>query len=278
MTAFHDVQFQPDISYGASGGPGYSTGIVTTVSGQKRRNANRAMARGRWNVTHGPKKRGQVGELIASFRARRGRASGFLFKDWTDCQALAQSLGVGDGSRKTFQLVKHGAIGGVLKTRLIAKPVAGRVEFYRDGIKESSGWSVDTTAGLVTFGIAAAAGIQVAADVAFDVPVRFDSDQMDPTIETYQLASRGGRLGRPRDHCQAADRASHVPGLHGMERANGGPTRDSPGFARNCRGASLTGTLEPIVRRRASAPVSFRPSRRLGTRWYACLGSLPSSV
>ena len=29
------------------------------------------------------------------------------------------------------------------------------------------------------------------ADFEFDVPVRFDSDQMDLTIETYQLGSWG---------------------------------------------------------------------------------------
>ena len=34
-------------------------------------------------------------------------------------------------------------------------------------------------------------GVQVTADFEFDVPVRFDSDQMDLTIETYQLGSWG---------------------------------------------------------------------------------------
>ncbi len=35
MTGFHEVQLPPDISYGASGGPGYSTTVVTTVSGPR---------------------------------------------------------------------------------------------------------------------------------------------------------------------------------------------------------------------------------------------------
>ena len=191
MTGFHEVQFPPDISYGASGGPGYSTSIVTTVSGHERRNANWASARGRWNVAHGLKKREQVAELIAFFRARRGRAFGFRFKDWTDYQALAQALGVGDGSAKTFQLVKHYPSGGEIETRVIAKPVASTVKVYRDGTEATSGWSVDTTTGLVTFSIAPAAGVQVTADFAFDVPVRFDSDQMDVTIETFQLGTWG---------------------------------------------------------------------------------------
>jgi uncharacterized protein (TIGR02217 family) len=191
MTGFHEVQFLPDISYGAAGGPGYSTTVVPTVSGHERRNANWAMARGKWNVAHGLKKREQVAELIAFFRARRGRAHGFRFKDWIDYQAFAQSLGVGDGTTTTFQLVKHYASGGAVETRLIAKPVAGTVKLYRDGVEATSGWSVDTTTGLITFGIAPAVGVQVTADFAFDVPVRFDSDQMDVTIETYQLGTWG---------------------------------------------------------------------------------------
>ncbi len=112
-------------------------------------------------------------------------------EDWTDHQALAQSLGVGDGASKTFQLVKHYPSGGVVESRIISKPVAGLVKVYRDGVEAASGWSVDTTTGLVTFTTAPATGVQVTADFSFDVPVRFDSDQMEVTIETYQLGTWG---------------------------------------------------------------------------------------
>ena len=86
------------LSYGASGGPGYSTTVVTTVSGHERRNANWVQARERWNVAHGRKKCEQVATLIAFFRARGARAYGFRFEDWTDYQGLAQRLGVGGGT------------------------------------------------------------------------------------------------------------------------------------------------------------------------------------
>ncbi|WBQ12887.1 DUF2460 domain-containing protein [Hyphomonadaceae bacterium BL14] len=191
MSGFHEVQFPPDISYGASGGPGYSTTVVTTVSGHERRNANWAAARGRWNVAHGLKKREQVATLIAFFRARRGRAYGFRFRDWTDYQALAQLIGVGDGATKTFQLIKRYASGGEIEARIIAKPVTGTVKITLDGVEAASGWSVNTSTGLVTFTTAPPSGVQVTADFEFDVPVRFDSDQMDITIETYQLGSWG---------------------------------------------------------------------------------------
>jgi uncharacterized protein (TIGR02217 family) len=191
MPDVHEVRFPPDISYGAVGGPGWSTTVVTTVSGHERRNANWSEARGRWNVAHGLKRREQVAELIAFFRARRGRAFGFRFKDWTDYQALAQTLGTGDGTTMSFQLAKHYASGGEVVTRTLAKPVAGTVKVYRDGIEATSGWSVDVTTGLVTFATAPAAGVIVTADLDFDVPARFDTDQMEITIETFELGSWG---------------------------------------------------------------------------------------
>jgi uncharacterized protein (TIGR02217 family) len=104
---------------------------------------------------------------------------------------LAQLIGQGDGATKTFQLVKTYASGGEVETRVITKPVPGTVKIYRDGVEAVSGWSVNTATGLVTFNVAPASGVQVTADFEFDVPVRFDSDQMDLTIETYQLGSWG---------------------------------------------------------------------------------------
>ncbi len=191
MSGFHEVQFPPDISYGASGGPGWSTTVVTTVSGMERRNANWSQARGRWNVAHGLKRREQVAELIAFFRARKGRAFGFRFKDWTDYQALAETLGTGDGTTRTFQLTKGYNSGGEVETRTITKPVAGTVNLYEDGVEATSGWTTDTTTGLVTFTTAPATATVVTADFEFDVPARFDTDQMELTIETFDLGSWG---------------------------------------------------------------------------------------
>jgi uncharacterized protein (TIGR02217 family) len=40
---------------------------------------------------------------------------------------------------------------------------------------------------LVTFSMAPALGVEVTADFEFDVPVRFDTDHMAVTIESYRL-------------------------------------------------------------------------------------------
>ena len=92
---------------------------------------------------------------------------------------------------KTFQLVKTYVSGGVIESRAITKPVAGIFKLYRNGVLATSSVTVDHSNGVVTFSTAPAAGVIVTADYEFDVPARFDTDQMDITIETYALGSWG---------------------------------------------------------------------------------------
>jgi uncharacterized protein (TIGR02217 family) len=187
MSGFHEVRFPDNIAYGATGGPEFATTVVATGSGHEKRNINWSQARGRWDVASGLKKQAQIDELIAFFRARRGKAYGFRFKDWTDYAATGQLLGTGDDAQIQFQLVKHYPSGSVIEVRTITKPVAGTVKVYLDSVEQVAGWSVDTTTGLVTFSTPPVLGVEVSADFEFDVPVRFDTDHMAVTIETYRL-------------------------------------------------------------------------------------------
>jgi uncharacterized protein (TIGR02217 family) len=186
---FHEVQFPADISYGASGGPEYSTDVVTVGSGYEQRNINWSQARGRWNVAHGVKTKAQMDTLIAFFRARMGKAYGFRFKDWTDYKALGEQLNTGDGTTKIFQLIKTYVNGGFSTTRIIKKPVLGTVKIYVDEALQTSGVAVDITTGRVTFSIAPAQGALITADFEFDVPARFDSDYMPITLQHHQVYS-----------------------------------------------------------------------------------------
>ena len=187
MTGFHEVRFPDNIAYGATGGPEFATTVVVTGAGHEQRNVDWAEARGRWDVASGLKNQAQLDELIAFFRARKGKAYGFRFKDWTDYKATGQLIGTGDGAIKTFQLVKRYPSGSVIEVRTITKPVAGTVRVYKDGVEQLSGWSVDVTTGVVTFSTAPAAGVAITADFELDVPVRFDTDHMAVTIESFQL-------------------------------------------------------------------------------------------
>ena len=186
MTSFHEVRFPDNIAYGATGGPEFATTVVATGAGHEKRNVNWAQARGRWDVASGLKKQAQIDELIAFFRARRGKAYGFRFKDWTDHKAIGQLLGTGDGVQTQFQLVKRYPSGSVVEVRTVTKPVAGTLRIYKDAVEQLSGWSVNVT-GLITFTTAPAMSVEITADFEFDVPVRFDTDHMAVTIETFRL-------------------------------------------------------------------------------------------
>jgi uncharacterized protein (TIGR02217 family) len=186
---FCDVRFPDDISYGSSGGPGYSTSIVATEGGHEKRNARWQQARARYNVAHGVKTRAQLEALLAFFRARKGRAHGFRFKDWSDFQGTAQPLGTGDGNRTDFPLVKTYSSGGESEIRLIRKPVAGTVRVYVNGALVQVGVSVDSATGIVHFTAAPANGTVITADYEFDVPVRFDTDMLSASLDAYGVHS-----------------------------------------------------------------------------------------
>ena len=186
---FVEVQFPQDISYGSSGGPEYATDIVISQSGYEQRNVGWEQARARYNVAHGVKTKPQLDALIAFFRARKGRAYGFRFKDWTDYQASNEMIGTGNGTTTQFQLVKHYTSGSVTEARIIKKPVTGTVQIYVDAVQQGSGVSTDTATGLVTFMSPPASGATVSASFQFDVPVRFDTDRLSATLESYGIQS-----------------------------------------------------------------------------------------
>jgi uncharacterized protein (TIGR02217 family) len=196
--AFHEVRFPDNISRGARGGPERRTQIVELASGDEERNASWANSRRRYDVAYGIRRADDLAAVVAFFEARNGRLHGFRFKDWGDHKSCLpsgmpsptdQAIGTGDGATTAFQLVKRYASGSQTWLRTITKPVAGTVRVAFDGEEQLSGWSVDTTNGVVTFDSAPAEGVAITAGYAFDVPVRFDTDALDVTLDLERLGS-----------------------------------------------------------------------------------------
>ena len=98
-------------------------------------------------------------------------------------------IGTGNGAITTVALLKRYSSGAQSWTRAIAKPVAGSVRIALNGVEQMSGWSVDTTTGSVNFAAAPGAGITITAGFEFDVPVRFDTDVLDVTLDIERLGS-----------------------------------------------------------------------------------------
>ena len=193
-SSFHEVQFPPDISYGATGGPGYSTGVVTMPSKGEQRSQNWAQSRCSYNVAQGVKNQAQLDALIAFYRNRKGKAFGFRFKDWTDFTAVKQVCVAVEEPVHTYQLQKvYTDAAGFIETRRITKPVSGTVKVYGDEVLLTDGYAVDYTKGLITLAYDLNPyPIIVTADFEFDVPVRFDSDEMPISLDTFSTYSWSG--------------------------------------------------------------------------------------
>lgn len=184
MTPFADVSFPIAIGAEASAAPSFSTSVVTSASGHEQRNANWQQARLRFDAGPGIRSDAELGELLAFFRARRGSAVAFRFRDpfdnssngMTDVPTGAdQTLGTGDGEQTRFALAK--TYGGG-EQRRVTRPVPGSVRVSVSGEEQLSGWTLEPL-GYVLFDDPPEAGAAVQAGFLFDCPVRFAEDRLD---------------------------------------------------------------------------------------------------
>ncbi|HEX8578534.1 MAG TPA: DUF2460 domain-containing protein, partial [Allosphingosinicella sp.] len=190
VDAFEDVRFPIALGREASAEPAFSTQIVTGAGGAEQRNSDWADARLRFDVGAGVRSEEDLHALIAFFRARRGAAVGFRFEDPFDHssngmtgtpEAGDQAIGIGDGVRTEFALVKHYGE----QERRITRPVAGSVRVAVDGEERIGGWTLGPL-GRVQFDAAPGDGAEVRAGFRFDVPVRFAEDRLPVSRATFE--------------------------------------------------------------------------------------------
>ncbi|HEX3810026.1 MAG TPA: DUF2460 domain-containing protein [Rhizomicrobium sp.] len=192
---FHDIRFPTAISFHSSGGPMRKTEIVTLGSGFEERNAVWANSRRSYDVGYGVKTLDDLHAVIAFFEARMGRLYGFRLKDFTDFKSCApgqavsptdQRIATGDGTTTTFPLTKTYSSGAGSWTRVIAKPVHGTARIALNETEQTTGFSVNANTGIVTFDTAPDNGVAVNAGYEFDMPVRFDTDQLAINLSNFQ--------------------------------------------------------------------------------------------
>ena len=191
VTPFEDVLFPIEIGAEASVAPNFSTNIVTSASGFEARNVNWSQARLRFDAGPGVRGDAELETLLAFYRARRGPAVAFRFRDPYDNSshgmtgeptAADQAIGTGDGTRSRFALVKNYGGG---EQRRITRPIAGTIRVAVDGTELATGWTLDDK-GFVQLGQAPAAGAVVTAGYLFDVPVRFAEDRLEINRATFR--------------------------------------------------------------------------------------------
>lgn len=217
--AFHEIKFPTNISLGSRSGPGFSTYITELDSGAEQRIARRSTPQYKFDVSYGVKTHIQLAALRTFYNARLGCANGFRYQDFLDYASTAdgltppnagavvvtnadQNIGTGDGSKTQFQLIKTYSDAAGSTQRIITKPVhtngaghgGGTVLIAKAGVSQTSGWTVNTVSGIVTFSVAPAIGEAITAGFEFDVPVRFGKeidDVLSMSIDEWNTGQVG---------------------------------------------------------------------------------------
>ena len=97
-----------------------------------------------------------------------------------------QSIGQANGTNASFQLIKSYGEGAGTYIRTIAKPLAASVVVAIDGTQQLPGtFDIDETDGSLTFSTPPQNGSNITAGFEFDVPVRFESDELTVNLAAF---------------------------------------------------------------------------------------------
>jgi uncharacterized protein (TIGR02217 family) len=199
-SSFHEVRFPLDIGLGSRSGPVRRTEIVTLASGREHRNARWANSRRRYDAGLGVRNLDALHAVVIFFEERRGRLHGFRFRDRMDWRSgppdkaptpLDQPIGTGTGTATTFPLVKVYGGAHAPYERAIAKPVGGTVRVAVGGVEQApgTGFACDPATGIVVLAQPPLSGAAVTAGYDFDVPVRFDADELEIDLSAFEAGA-----------------------------------------------------------------------------------------
>lgn len=211
--SFNNVRLPEDVERGATGGAGFKTTILTLSSGFEQRNIDWERSRGRWDISYGLDQKDNLEAVLGIYYTSQGRAIGFRFKDWTDYEvgdngtSTPQEIAVGDGAKTKFQSVRRYTAGSVNYDREITRIVSGTVRVFVSAVEQNdpADYSIDLDTGIITFTTAPTASFSIGLICEFDVPVRFDSDNLPliaqredvysiPEVPIVELKERLGSL------------------------------------------------------------------------------------
>lgn len=186
--SFKNVRISTRVELGAQGGPGFKTTIIETSSGDEYRNIDWSRQRGRWEIGYTDNME-IIEEIIAFFQVMRGRAYGFRFRDWSDYK-VDNVIAVGDGETKEFQAAKVYQVDESAQfIRPLTRLDGATVVLSDDNDTEVAATPmIDENTGKITFSVAPPTGYKVKLKGQFDVPVRFDTDELPVTMLTQNVA------------------------------------------------------------------------------------------
>lgn len=202
MASFDNIRLPENIEQGAHGGAQFQTSLIPMTGGAEQRNVDWAYSRATWNIGYGIQSAFDFNVVHAFFYARRAKGHGWRFKDWSDYQLNQEVIAIADGQTTSFQIIKtYEALGPAPYTRKITRPVDGTsfafdlntniylvpstvVVYINGSVQSPSTYSV-ALGGIITFNFTPATNALIAVSCDYDIPVRFDSDNFDLSLELY---------------------------------------------------------------------------------------------
>jgi len=193
-----------NLEKGSGFGPSFKNVIQEAISGNEQRFAQWTKCRGVGDLSYGilssTDPLGDYRAVLSLFRAHFGSLYPFRFKDWSDYIATNEVFGSGNGVQTQFQLTM------TYDPSMILLGVAGSYQYVRDitlvvgtpvikvdGVVPASSPTPYTisSSGLVTFTTAPSGSPAPVLTWTgeFDVPVRFDTDQLPVVMTMADLAS-----------------------------------------------------------------------------------------
>lgn len=185
-------------SQGTGVGPGFKTDVLRIESGHELRETANINNRNRFTVSLVNKKQSELENLIALTHIMRGRGRVFRYKDWLEFKTTTpdgtigisdQTIGIGDGTTTAFQLTKtffkDTEKNNVDHIRTITRPVLGTVRVSIDDV-ETFAFRIDYGSGKIFFTTAPAADEVIKWGGEYDVPCRFDNDDIRLNMKAFR--------------------------------------------------------------------------------------------
>lgn len=208
--SFHDVRFPDDISRGLTVRRSFNTLVLASESGFEQRIGQWARSRVEFELSLQVYNETTIERIRAFFEARQGRLYGFRCRDWSDFYvgytkqlgSSAWPLGTphvfatGNGTQTVFQLQRRYESGSTIVNRKVTRPLPAFVpapfRLWVGGVEQTSGWTLNSSTGVVTFTSAPANGAKIAWAGLFDLPVRFDTDSLSLNLEALNIGATSG--------------------------------------------------------------------------------------
>lgn len=178
----------PGLAWDVVKTPRWNTKVQASVGGKETRARFFSAPLWRWQLSYEVLRQAsafqELQTLVGFFNQRQGRFDSFLYSDPTDNSVTAEQFGTGNGSQKTFQLIRNwgGFIENVVNVNVFATCFVNGV-----AVTYGTDYTVDNSTGLLTFVVAPAAGAVLTWTGTYYWRVRFDQDTADFQNFLYQL-------------------------------------------------------------------------------------------